>query len=263
MYQNWFENKKVLVTGNTGFKGTWLTLWLLKMQAIVIGISKDIPTNPSMFEDIGLIKKINHYFEDIANEDAVKKIIHKEKPDYVFHLATQAIVSESYKNPLDTIKTNVLGTAVLLDSLRLLDSPCTAVIITSDKCYDNVEWCWGYRENDRLGGKDIYSASKAAAENIFKAYYNSFLAKKSENIRIATARAGNVIGGGDWANDRLIPDCIRAWSAGEKVTIRSPESTRPWQHVLEPLSGYLKLAMMLNIRPVLSGGEVKLRQSNV
>lgn len=240
-----YRNKKVLVTGNTGFKGTWLCTWLISLGADVYGISKDIPTNPSMFEELGLADKITHYTEDVRNFKGVNEIINAVKPDFIFHLAAQPIVSTSYNDPLDTISSNVMGTANILEVLRNYENPCTAVIITSDKCYDNVEWIYGYKETDALGGKDIYSGSKGAAEIIFKSYYHSFFKKEDGLVQIATARAGNVIGGGDWALDRIIPDCMRSWSEGKVVEIRSPKATRPWQHVLEPLSGYLQLGQQL------------------
>ena len=245
MFKQIFKDKKVLITGNTGFKGSWLSVWLLKLGARVIGISKDIPTNPSMFEILDLKRKIKFYQEDIRQIDIVQEIIDNEKPDFVFHLAAQALVSVSYQEPLETISTNVLGTANILEALKESNHECVAVIITSDKCYDNVEWVWGYRETDRLGGKDIYSGSKGAAELIVKSYFHSFFHQKESKLRLGIARAGNVIGGGDWARDRIVVDCMKAWSEGKKVKIRSPQATRPWQHVLEPLSGYLTLAMQL------------------
>ena len=245
MFNNIYKNKKVLVTGHTGFKGSWLTAWFLKLGADVIGISKDIPTQPSMFEILGLENKIKHYKEDIRDLDKMKEIVSKEKPDFLFHLAAQPIVSVSYSNPIETITSNVIGTTNILEALRYSNNKCTAIIITSDKAYDNVEWVWGYREEDKLGGKDIYSGSKGAAELIIKSYFHSFFKNKNSNVRLAIGRAGNVIGGGDWAKDRIVVDCMRAWSKGEKVKIRSPKATRPWQHVLEPLSGYLNLGMAL------------------
>jgi CDP-glucose 4,6-dehydratase len=248
-----YLNKKVFITGNTGFKGAWLSLWLLELGADVYGYSKDIPTEPSLFKILSLEKKITQVFDDVRNFSKLKLALENIKPDFIFHLAAQPIVSMSYKNPTDTITTNVLGTMNVLESLRILNHPCIAVIITSDKCYDNVEWVWGYRETDELGGKDIYSGSKGAAELVFKSYYNSFFKEKNTNIRVASARAGNVIGGGDWAQDRIIPDIIRAWSQGEIVEIRNPQATRPWQHVLEPLCGYLNLGAQLSIKPDLSG----------
>ena len=234
-----YKNKTVLITGHTGFKGSWLVTWLTMMGANVVGISEKIPTKPSLFELLNIEDRITHYFEDIRNKDAIEKIINNEKPDFLFHLAAQPIVSLSYQDPLDTISTNIMGTANILDSLRNTDFKCTVVVVTSDKCYDNVEWVWGYKETDHLGGKDIYSGSKGGAELITKSYYHSFFKKKNSKIRLATVRAGNIIGGGDWALDRIVPDLIRAWNANEKLIIRSPNATRPWQHVLDPLSGYL------------------------
>jgi CDP-glucose 4,6-dehydratase len=244
MFNGVYNNKKVLITGNTGFKGSWLTTWLLKLGAKVYGLSKDIPTNPSMFEILDLNKRIIHFENDDRELDSVLQIINDVKPDFIFHLAAQAIVSKSYSDPIETLSTNIMGTANILEALRLYNNKCIGIIITSDKCYDNVEWIWGYKETDRLGGKDIYSCSKGAAELVIKSYYHSFV-KKCDNIRIASVRAGNVIGGGDWAIDRIIPDCMRAWSKNKSVEIRSPNSTRPWQHVLEPLSGYLTLGAKL------------------
>ena len=244
-FNNVFKNKKILITGHTGFKGSWLTLWLLSLGAEIYGISKDIPTNPSLFEKLDLKNKITDYQIDIRDFDKINEVVCEIKPDFVFHLAAQAIVSESYKNPLETITTNAVGTANILEALRNIDNKCTAIIITSDKCYHNVEWAWGYKETDHLGGKDIYSSSKGAAEILINSYYHSFFSDKNSKVKIATARAGNVIGGGDWAANRIVPDCVRAWSENKTVEIRSPEATRPWQHVLEPLSGYLLLAESL------------------
>lgn len=242
-----YQGKRVLVTGHTGFKGSWLTTWLLKLGAKVCGLSDNIPTNPSMFEVLGLENKIENNFCDIRDFKSVLKILREFTPDYVFHLAAQPIVSVSYAEPLDTIETNVMGTAVLLEALRQWNQDCNVVIITSDKCYENVEWVYGYKETDHLGGKDIYSGSKGAAEVIFHAYYNSFFKSSHNRIKLATGRAGNVIGGGDWAKDRIVVDCMKNWAIGNVVEIRSPEATRPWQHVLEPLSGYLTLGARLNI----------------
>lgn len=246
--------KRVLVTGHTGFKGSWLVAWLLKLGANVVGFSDRIPTNPSMFEVLGLEDRIEHHIGDVRDAVAVAALISSSKLDFVFHLAAQAIVSTSYQEPLDTISTNVMGTANVLEALRHLDHPCTAVLITSDKCYENVEWPWGYKETDHLGGRDIYSGSKGAAEVIIHSYYWAFFRDAEKTlVRIATGRAGNVIGGGDWAKDRIIVDCVRSWSRGETVEIRSPEATRPWQHVLEPLSGYLTLGAELARDHKLSG----------
>jgi len=245
MFANIYKNKKVLVTGHTGFKGTWLTMWLLKLGANIVGISKDIPTSPSMFEELKLKDKIEHYQEDIRDLSKMTEIMAYEKPDFLFHLAAQAIVSTSYTNPMETITSNVVGTANILEALRGSNHKCTAIIITSDKSYDNVEQVWGYKEDDKMGGKDIYSGSKGAAELIIKSYYHSFFKSNKSNIKLAIGRAGNVIGGGDWANDRIVVDCMEAWSKRQSVEIRSPEATRPWQHVLEPLSGYLNLGVEL------------------
>nr|WP_257713236.1 CDP-glucose 4,6-dehydratase [Vibrio neptunius] len=224
----------------------------MNLGAKVCGISKDIPTKPSIFEECNLENDIEHHFADIRDFNKIKSIIEEFEPDFLFHLAAQPIVSKSYSEPLDTISSNVMGTAHILEVLRDVSFECTAVIITSDKCYENVEWLWGYKETDALGGKDIYSGSKGAAEVIFHAYHSSFF-PLGHNVSLATGRAGNVIGGGDWAEDRIVADCMRAWSTDNKVEIRCPEATRPWQHVLEPLSGYLHLGMMLDKERSLSG----------
>lgn len=244
MLNNTYNNKKVLVTGHTGFKGSWLTIWLLKMGAKVIGISKDIPSTPSMFNELGLEKKITHYQADVRDLEAIRFIITKESPDFIFHLAAQAIVSISYASPVETFSTNTIGTMNILEVLREYTKPCIAVMITSDKCYDNIEWIWGYKETDAVGGKDVYSGSKGAAELVIKSYQHSFF-KKGHPVKLGIGRAGNVIGGGDWAKDRIVVDCMRSWSEGKTVEIRSPKATRPWQHVLEPLSGYLLLGAKL------------------
>ena len=244
MFNDIYKDKKVLVTGHTGFKGSWLTTWLLKLGAKVIGISKDIPTSTAMFQELNLKDKIIDYREDIRNLDKIIEIISTEKPDFIFHLAAQPIVSISYVNPIETLSSNIMGTANILEALRVIDYSVTIVMITSDKAYDNVEQVWGYKEDDKMGGKDIYSGSKGGAELVIKSYYNSFF-KNNSNIKLAIGRAGNVIGGGDWAKDRIVVDCMEAWSKGESVEIRSPKATRPWQHVLEPLSGYLNLAQVL------------------
>jgi len=253
MFDNIYKGKKVLVTGHTGFKGSWLTSWLLKLGADVVGFSKDIPTQPSMFNELGLEQKITHYLKDSRDLKEIQEVISKEVPDFVFHLAAQPIVSLSYSNPIETISSNVMGTANVLEALRLSNHKCTAIIITSDKAYDNIEQIWGYKEDDHMGGKDIYSGSKGAAELIIKSYFYSFYNKKSCNVKLGIGRAGNVIGGGDWAKDRIVVDCMLAWNKGEHVEIRSPKATRPWQHVLEPLSGYLKLGLDLYSDDSLNG----------
>ena len=252
MFDNNFKNKKVLITGNTGFKGSWLSVWLIQLGARVYGISNYVPTKPSMFEKLNLKEKISHFEVDVRDYSAVKKIITEIKPDFIFHMAAQALVVKSYQDPVQTISTNVMGTTNILEALRGLQNQCTAVMITSDKCYDNVEWTWGYRETDSLGGPDPYSASKGAAELAIKSYVKSFFPKEG-NIRIGVGRAGNVIGGGDWADDRIVPDCIKAWSLNELVSLRNPKATRPWQHVLEPLSGYVALAKRLAVDTSLHG----------
>lgn len=244
MFNGVFRGKKVLVTGNTGFKGSWLTAWLLMCGAEVYGYSIDVPTEPAMFDVLGLRERIHHRFGDIRDRKMFRDYLREVKPDFIFHLAAQAIVSASYAEPFDTVTTNVVGTASVLDAVRSVDWNLTVVMITSDKAYDNVEWIWGYRENDALGGKDVYSGSKGAAECVIKSYWHSFISRM-DNVKLGVARAGNVIGGGDWSADRIVVDTIKAFSSGRPVEIRSPQSTRPWQHVLEPLSGYMRLAQSL------------------
>jgi CDP-glucose 4,6-dehydratase len=252
LFNNVYKNKKVLVTGHTGFKGSWLCAWLIKLSADVYGLSKNIPTQPSHFEAIRLKEKINHFEADVRSFNDVKKIIDQVKPDFVFHLAAQPIVRTSYIEPAATIETNVIGTMNILEALRQSNNKCCAIMITSDKCYDNVEWFWGYKETDALGGKDPYSASKGAAELVIKTYAKAFFSDKESNVKVVSTRAGNVVGGGDWAKDRIVPDCMRAWAENLAVIIRSPNATRPWQHVLEPLSGYLRVGQMLYENPALN-----------
>jgi len=241
-----FKDKKILITGHTGFKGTWLTAWLKLLGSEIVGISLDIVSDPSHFLEANLDDGIKDYRVDIRDREKIIEITKKERPDFIFHLAAQSLVRESYLNPVDTWSTNLMGTLNILEALRNVDKKCTAVIITSDKCYDNVEWVWGYKETDSLGGPDPYSSSKGAAELLIKSYLKSFFASEDCEVRIASARAGNVIGGGDWAKDRIIPDCVKAWSQDKIVQLRNPNATRPWQHVLEPLSGYLRLAYDLD-----------------
>lgn len=255
MFGNIFSGKTIIVTGNTGFKGSWLSLWLYSLGAKVIGISKDIPSNPSLFRELKLSEISQQHFENICDAAKMKEIFSEVQPDFIFHLAAQPIVSLSYEDPLETFQTNTLGTANILDALRQVKKPCYAVIITSDKCYDNVEWIWGYREQDALGGKDPYSASKGAAELVIKTYFHSYFSKHDSKVKLATVRAGNVIGGGDWALNRIVPDCVRSWNNNQPVKIRNPQSTRPWQHVLEPLSGYLRTAQVLAEQQVNIHGE--------
>lgn len=251
-FKNIYKGKKVFVTGHTGFKGSWLVLLLKQLGANVVGLSDCVPTNPSLFETLKIKNLCHDYRLDILNYNEFNTILQSEKPDFVFHLAAQPIVATSQSEPLRTIAVNSLGTAHVLEALRSFQTPCVGVIITSDKCYENVEWEWGYKETDALGGKDIYSASKAAAENIFHAYVRTFFIN-NHPVRICSARAGNVIGGGDWALHRIVADMVRSWSEDKTVVLRSPNSTRPWQHVLEPLSGYLHLGAELYGRQKLHG----------
>jgi CDP-glucose 4,6-dehydratase len=243
---NIFKNKVVLITGHTGFKGSWLSIWLAGLGAKVVGVSIDIPTVPSIFEETMLSDHVCDCRIDIQDSDAIRDILLEHQPDFIFHMAAQALVRPSYSSPLDTFSVNSLGTVNILEGLRALKKNVTAVMITSDKAYDNVEWIWGYKETDRIGGKDPYSASKGMAELAIRSYVESFFNSPDSNVKIGIARAGNVIGGGDWAVDRIVPDCIRSWSDNKSVDIRKPNATRPWQHVLEPLSGYLSLSTALH-----------------
>lgn len=247
-----FANKTVIITGHTGFKGSWLSEWLLQLGARVVGIALDPHTNPSHFSSLKLVERIEDIRQDLRDRAAVENIVSKVQPDFVFHLAAQALVSKGYTCPYQTWTTNVIGSLNILEGLRTLKKRCIVVMITSDKCYENKEWTWGYREVDSLGGKDPYSASKAAAELLIASHTKSFFLH-GELIRTASARAGNVIGGGDWADGRIVPDCIKAWQRKESVALRNPDATRPWQHVLEPLSGYLHLAMELSMSAAYHG----------
>ena len=247
-----FKNKKIIITGHTGFKGAWLTLWLKLLGAKIIGISISKPTQPSHFEKLQLKKKIIDIKLDIRNLEKLKLVFKKYQPDYIFHLAAQSLVKKSYSDPVSTFTTNTIGTMNVLESLRQINKNFAAVIITSDKIYKNLEIKRGYHEEDLIGGNDPYSASKGAAELIIHSYINSYF-KKDKKKNIAIARAGNVIGGGDWSDNRLIPDCVKSWSKNSRVIIRSPESTRPWQHVLEATRGYMTLAINLNKNHSLSG----------
>ncbi len=247
MFNKIYHNRKVLITGHTGFKGSWLALWLLQMGAKVTGYSLQPPTEPNHFNLLNL--DINSVIGDVRDINKLKQLFKEQKPEVVFHLAAQAIVRQSYVEPVETFASNIMGTVNVLEAAKACKSVRAVVIVTSDKCYENKEWLWGYRENDALGGYDPYSASKGCAEIVTNCWRNSFFnlkdyGKKHETL-IASARAGNVIGGGDWAQDRLIPDIMRAVNQNEKVQIRNPHATRPWQHVLEPLSGYLLLGQKL------------------
>jgi len=244
LFNNIYNSKKVLVTGHTGFKGGWLSLWLKELGAEVIGYSLDPPTQPSFFRAVGLKNKMIHIIGDIRDEKHLLSVFEKYQPEFVFHLAAQSLVRFSYKEPRLTYETNVIGTVSILEAIRKNKGVRAAVIITSDKCYENKEWIYGYRENDPVGGYDPYSSSKGCAELVVSAYRRSFLNPINQNdrkIAISSARAGNVIGGGDWREDRLIPDCIKSLSENKSIIIRNPDAIRPWQHVLEPLSGYLLL----------------------
>jgi CDP-glucose 4,6-dehydratase len=247
-----YSGKTILITGHTGFKGSWLCAWASILGARVVGLSDNIPTTPSNFDVSNIGGLVEEYRTDIRDTQAVKEIILDTQPDFIFHLAAQALVRPSYESPLDTISTNALGTANILDALRFLDKQVVAIMITSDKAYDNKEWLWGYRETDSLGGKDPYSASKGMAELVIRSYVESFF-NKSQNVLVGVARAGNVIGGGDWAADRIVPDCVKAASKRAELLIRNPLATRPWQHVLEPLSGYLSLGDELSKNSDLHG----------
>jgi CDP-glucose 4,6-dehydratase len=243
-----FHGKRVFLTGHTGFKGAWLAYLLTMLGAEVKGYALEPLTSESYFDQLGLRKLIQHVEGDVRDADFLRKEISRFAPEYVLHLAAQALVRRSYEAPVETLGTNVMGSVHLLEAVRATPSVRSLVYITSDKCYENREWIWGYRENDRLGGHDPYSASKAAAEIVFSAYWRSFFSQREE-FGGATARAGNVIGGGDLAADRIVPDCIRAIREDRPVSLRNPNATRPWQHVLEPLSGYLLLAANLYADP--------------
>lgn len=250
---NFFRGKRVFVTGHTGFKGSWLTFLLRELGAEVMGFALKPEPGPSHFDLLQMHEKLEHVIGDILNPYDLKNAMMSFKPEIVFHLAAQALVKSSYSNPHHTFNTNVMGSINLLDAVMDCSSVRSLVYITSDKCYENREWVWGYRENDKLGGHDPYSASKAAAEIVFSSYARSFLDSRKK-LGAATTRAGNVIGGGDWAADRIVPDCIRAIENGSSIKLRNPNATRPWQHVLEPLSGYLLLATKLYEHPDQYGG---------
>jgi len=248
MNTSFWKNKKVLITGHTGFKGSWLCLLLHKLDADISGFALEAPTNPSLFSICNINTFVDSTIADIRDYNAIYKTIERVKPEIIIHMAAQPLVRESYKNPVETYQTNVMGTVNLLDSIRLIGGVRAIVNVTTDKCYENKEWAWGYRENEPMGGYDPYSNSKGCSELVTSSFRNSFFntaTYSQHGVALASGRAGNVIGGGDWATDRLIPDIIKAIAQGEKVKIRSPFAIRPWQHVLEPLSGYLTLAEKL------------------
>lgn len=243
-----WRGKNVFITGHTGFKGSWLALWLYSMGAKVTGYALQPPTTPSLFQLCRLDELMESNIADIRNKDVLSKTLQTAEPEIVFHLAAQPLVRESYLNPVDTYEINVMGTVYLFEAIRKCQSIKAVVNVTTDKCYENKEWPWGYRENEPIGGYDPYSSSKGCSELITSSYRNSFFNDRDcqeRCVAIASARAGNVIGGGDWAKDRLIPDCIKALLNKEKIIIRSPDAIRPWQHVMEPLGGYLALAQKL------------------
>lgn len=248
MNHSFWAGKRVFLTGHTGFKGSWLSLWLQSLGAELTGFALAPPTQPSLFEEADVAEGMTSFIGDIRDLPALQQALQRAKPEIVIHMAAQALVRYSYDNPVETYATNVMGTVHLLEAVRHSPGVKAMVIVTSDKCYENREWIWGYRENEPMGGYDPYSNSKGCAELVIAAYRNSYFnpAKHGEHgLAIASGRAGNVIGGGDWAADRLIPDILRAIEAAQPVQIRSPHAIRPWQHVLEPLSGYLELAEKL------------------
>ena len=244
-----YRNRRVLVTGHTGFKGSWLCEWLLALGAEVHGLALPPPTRPSLFSQLRLAKRIkSHTIGDIRDLATVKGVVRRVKPDFVFHLAAQPLVRLSYEKPVETFATNVMGTVHVLEALRSLKKKCSAVMITTDKCYENRETKRPYREDDPMGGYDPYSCSKGCDELLISSYRRSFFGTPESPVWIASARAGNVVGGGDWAKDRIVPDCMRAIARGEAIPVRNKVSTRPWQHVLEPLGGYLALGAALDSR---------------
>lgn len=247
---NFWQDRKVLITGHTGFKGSWLALWLKKMGSKIVGVSLDPPTTPNLYEQANIASGIVSLRADIRDLEELKVLFQEHQPEVVFHLAAQPLVRHSYNNPVETYQTNVMGTLNVLESIRAINSVRSAVMVTTDKCYENKEWVWGYRENEAMGGHDPYSSSKGCAELLISSYRHSYFTKEVQNKKntaIASVRAGNVIGGGDWAEDRLIPDIIRAFQQGKSVQIRNPNSIRPWQYVLDPIAGYIGLAEKLYI----------------
>lgn len=256
MFGDIYRGLKVCVTGHTGFKGSWLCEWLLRLGAHVSGYALDPPTKPALFDGLGLGRRMTDVRADIRDLEAVRRWIDTERPDLVFHLAAQPLVRLSYDTPVETFAVNALGTAHVLDAVRRSASPCPVVLITTDKCYHNREWLHGYREEDRLGGHDPYSASKACAELVAASFQKSYPA-----LQLCTARAGNVIGGGDWADHRIVPDCMRALAKNEAIVVRNPAQTRPWQHVLEPLGGYLWLGALLRRPQMLNHADAHLFRS--
>jgi CDP-glucose 4,6-dehydratase len=250
-----FAGRRVLVTGHTGFKGSWLCEWLLALGADVIGLALPPATTPALFEELGLAGRMQDRRGDIRDLATVWAAVDAARPDFVFHLAAQPLVRLSYAQPVETYATNIMGTVHLLEAVRLAGAHCTVVVVTTDKCYENTELAHAYREDEPMGGHDPYSSSKGAAELVVSAYRRSYFSAADSPVRLASARAGNVIGGGDWALDRIVPDCIRSLQRGEVIPVRNRIATRPWQHVLEPLGGYLWLAAQLAAAPA-AGGEL-------
>jgi len=256
-FNDFYSGKKVMITGHTGFKGTWLSLWLKHLGADVSGYALQPPTSPSIFDLCHTARGMTSIYGDVRDFRHLHSAILEVQPEIIFHMAAQSLVRRSYKDPVETYSTNIMGTVHLLEAVRQSSSVKAVIIVSSDKCYENKEWVWGYRENDILGGDDPYSSSKGCCELITTAYKRSYFnpaAYKDHGLALASVRAGNVIGGGDWAEDRLIPDCIRKLQQKEPIIIRSPAAVRPWQHVLEPLNGYLLLGRELYLKGELFDG---------
>jgi CDP-glucose 4,6-dehydratase len=247
-----FKDRRVLITGHTGFKGVWLSLILKTLGAKVYGISRGVTSEPAFYDLVPNEIFADEWCFDITERGRFTEVFKKVQPHFIFHLAAQAVVAVGYEDPVDTYKTNIIGTLEVLEALRGAKHQCTAVLVTSDKSYRNNEWVWGYRENDNFGGFDPYGGSKAAAEMVIESFFHSFFVDHAQ-VRVGVARAGNVVGGGDWARDRLIPDMVRRWACGETLYLRNPKATRPWQHVIEPLYGYLTLASQLESGQIESG----------
>ena len=243
-----------MITGHTGFKGSWLAEWLLGLGADVVGYSLPPPTSPALFIQLGLEKRVRHIEGDVRDLAALAHVVRDVRPEFVFHLAAQPIVRTSYVQPVETYATNIMGTVHLLEAIRQAACPCALIVVTTDKCYENREWMHSYREEDALGGYDPYSSSKAGAELVVSAFRRSYFSGEASPVRLSSARAGNVIGGGDWAVDRIVPDCIRALQHGATIAVRNRHATRPWQHVLDPLSGYLWLGACLARPELVPGG---------
>lgn len=253
MYNNAYSGKTVLITGNTGFKGAWLSAYLLRLGATVIGYALAPPSERNLFTRAALETRIQHHDGDIRNMGYFAQLLVRTRPDFIFHMAAQPLVLEGYRNPVETFEVNVMGTVAVMEAVRQAKLDTTLILVATDKVYENNEWVYGYRETDPLGGYDPYSASKGAMEIAVSSYLRSYFSADDSPVRAASVRSGNVIGGGDWAANRLVPDCVRALSRGEPISVRNPKATRPWQHVLEPLSGYLWLGAALARRKSYSG----------